>query len=56
MNLAIWRLGMITDSLAVLLVDDDQVDVVAVREALEAVGIGPVCVAGDGLEALDILK
>lgn len=41
----------------ILLVDDDKVDVLAVRDALESSKIAnPVRVASDGVEALEILR
>jgi len=44
-------------NLNILLVDDDQVDVMAIKGALEEHKIAnPVCVAQDGVRALEILR
>jgi len=48
---------MTDPKLNILLVDDDTVDVMAVRRALRKVGVDhPVHVAGDGCEALNMLR
>lgn len=52
------NVGMAGDRVVtLLLVDDDDVDIMSVRRALEDLGIGnPVVVAHDGLEALEHLR
>ncbi|MBI1367999.1 MAG: response regulator [Planctomycetes bacterium] len=48
---------VLNESVNILVVDDDEVDVMAVRRAFVKAGIrNPVKVAGDGLEALSILR
>ena len=46
-----------TAAVQLILVDDDEVDVLALRRAFRAQGIvNPVHVAGDGIAALDLLR
>jgi CheY-like chemotaxis protein len=53
----ISRVDGVTEALKFLVVDDDQISVMAIKRALKKLEIAnPVIVAKDGLEALEILR